>query len=193
MNRALASATIGAALLTTPASADSEFSFDPSHTHILFSIDHLGFSHVVGEFLDFEGTVTRDPEAPDATSLEVTIEAASIDTGWAERDDHLRTSDFFDVEAHPTMTFRSTAVEVTGEDTARLTGDLTILGATQPVTLDVTLNGMGPHPFAEGVTVAGFSAVGTIDRTDFGMAYGSPVIGDQIDIRIETELTAGGS
>ena len=192
MRNVLATAAVGAALIGTPALAE-EFAFDPSHTHILFTISHFGFSDVRGEFLDFEGAAVLDEEDPANSSVTVVVDTASIDTGWAERDAHLRNADFFDVETYPTMTFESTAVEMTGDDTARVTGDLTILGTTQPVTLDVTLNAVGPHPFREGVTVAGFSATGTIDRTDFGLAYGSPGIGDEVTILIETELNAGGS
>ncbi len=193
MRKVLASAAVGAALIGAPVWAADEFVFDPSHTHILFSIDHLGFSDVHGEFLDFEGSAVFDPDAPENSSVSVTIDTASIDTGWAARDEHLRNADFFDVGTHPTMTFESTSIEMTGDDTAVVTGDLTILGTTQEVTLDVTMNGMGPHPFQEGVTVAGFSATGSIDRTAFGLAYGSPAIGDEVHIQIETELNAGGS
>ena len=192
MRNVLASAAVGAALIAAPAVAE-EFAFDPSHTHILFTISHFGFSDVQGEFLDFEGSVALDPDAPENSSVSVTIDTASIDTGWEARDEHLRNADFFDVGTHPTMTFESTAVEMTGDDTALVTGDLTILGTTQSVTLDVTLNAMGPHPFREGVTVAGFRATGSIDRTEFGLAYGSPGVGDEVQIHIETELNAGGS
>ena len=109
MRKVLASAAVGAALLGAPALAADEFAFDPSHTHILFSIDHFGFSDVHGEFLDFEGSAVFDPDAPEDGSVTVTIDTASIDTGWAARDEHLRNADFFDVETHPTMTFASTA------------------------------------------------------------------------------------
>lgn len=192
MHRILTSAALAAALLAAPAASAEEFTFDPSHTHILFSISHFGFSHVRGEFTDFDGTIAFDPEAPESTSVDVTIDAASLDSGWPARDDHLRTADFFDVDTHPTITFRSTGVEVTGEDTARMTGDLTMLGQTHPVTLDVQLNAIGPHPFRAGVTVAGFTATGTIDRTAYGLSYGSPAIGDAVEITIETELNSGG-
>lgn len=192
MHRMLTGAALGAALLAQPSFAAEEFAFDPSHTQILFSINHFGFSHVRGEFLDFDGSIAFDPEAPEATSIDVTIDTASIDTGWPDRDAHLRTADFFDVDAHPTMTFRSTGVEMTGDDTAQMTGELTILGVTHPVTLDVALNAIGPHPFRQGVTVAGFTATGTIDRTAYGITFGSPAISDEVEITIETELNAGG-
>ena len=189
-----AAASIAAAGLTlaaAPATADT-YVIDKGHTHILFQVSHLGFSNTHGEFLEFDGSFEFDPESPGNSRVDVTIDTASIDSGHAERDEHLRNSDFFNVEQHPTMTFETTAVEVTGEDTATLTGDLTLLGTTQPVTLDVTLNGLGPHPFREETTVAGFTATGTINRSDFGMTFGVPAIGDEVTIVIEMEASPAG-
>ena len=188
----LATAAAALALSASPALAAEEFAFDHSHTHVLFFVDHLGFSTTQGEFMEFDGTLMLDTEAPENSSVTVTIDAASIDTGYADRDEHLRTGDFFNVEEHPELTFTSTDVAVTGENTAEVTGDLTILGVTQPVTLNVTLNAIGPHPF-NGATVAGFSATTTISRSDFGMDFGVPAIGDEIEIRIESEASPVGS
>ena len=184
-------AAAGLALAAAPAAAET-YVIDKGHTHILFQVSHLGFSNTHGEFLEFDGTFDFDPEAPENSRIDVTIETASIDSGLAERDAHLRNADFFDVEQHPTMTFETTAVEVTGDNTAMLTGNLTLLGTTQPVTLDVTMNGLGPHPFREDTTVAGFTATGTINRSDFGMAFGVPAIGDEVAITIEMEASPAG-
>ena len=188
----MATAAAVIALSASSAWAADEFAFDHSHTHVLFFVDHLGFSTTQGEFLEFDGTLMLDTEAPENSTVSVSIATASIDTGYADRDEHLRNSDFFDVEEYPEMTFTSTGVTVTGENSAEVSGDLTILGVTQPVTLDVTLNGLGAHPF-NGSTVAGFSATTTISRSDFGMDFGVPAIGDDIEIRIETEASPLGS
>ena len=188
----MATAAAVLALGASPALAADEFAFDHSHTHVLFFVDHLGFSTTQGEFLEFDGTLMLDTEAPENSSVTVSIATDSIDTGYADRDEHLRNSDFFNVEEYPEMTFASTGVTVTGENSAEVAGDLTILGVTQPVTLDVTLNGLGAHPF-NGSTVAGFSATTTISRSEFGMDFGVPAIGDEIEIRIETEASPLGS
>lgn len=188
----MATAAAVLALSASPALAADEFAFDHSHTHVLFFVDHLGFSTTQGEFLEFDGTLMLDTEAPENSSVTVSIATDSIDTGYADRDEHLRSGDFFNVEEYPEMTFASTGVTVTGENSAEVAGDLTILGVTQPVTLDVTLNGLGAHPF-NGSTVAGFSATTTISRSDFGMDFGVPAIGDEIEIRIETEASPLGS
>lgn len=180
-------AAAGLALAALPAAAET-YTIDKGHTHILFEVSHLGFSTTHGEFLEFDGEFDFDPDAPENSRISVTIDTASIDTGHAERDEHLRNADFFDVEEYPTMTFETTGVEVTGENTAELTGDLTLLGVTQPVTLDVQLNAMGPHPFQD-KTVAGFTATGTINRSDFGMTYAAPAVGEEVDIVIEMEAS----
>ena len=181
-------AAAGLAFAAAPAMANT-YVIDEGHTHILFQVSHLGFSNTHGEFLEFDGSFEFDPEAPESSRVSVTIETASIDSGHAERDDHLRNPDFFNVDEYPTMTFETTGVEVIGDDSALLTGDLTLLGTTQPVTLDVTMNGMGPHPFQTDVTVVGFTATGTINRSDFGMNFGVPALGDEVMITIEMEAS----
>ena len=105
-------------LTSAAAKAADSYSFDKSHTHILFYVSHFGFSTTQGEFLDFDGTLLLDPEDPSNSMVSVTIDAASLDTGYAERDEHLRTADFFDVEQFPVITFESRDVEMTGDDTA---------------------------------------------------------------------------
>lgn len=170
-----------------------EYEFDKSHTQIMFFISHLGLSNQEGEFHDFDGSLWLDEQNPENSSVEVAIQTASIDMDSEKWDAHMKNEDFFHVEKFPTMTFRSTSVEVTGENTANMVGDLTILGVTKPVTLAVTLNKIGPHPRNQ-KQAAGFSATGTIKRSDFGMDYGLPMVGDEVQIRIETEtLRAEGS
>ncbi|MGF1625130.1 MAG: YceI family protein, partial [Alphaproteobacteria bacterium] len=178
----LASATALSLALAAPAQAEV-FDFDKSHTQILFEYDHLGYSITQGSFGEWEGTLVVDADDPTASSLEVTIQTASIDTGFEGRDDHFRSADFFDVEAFPVATFVSTQVEQTGEDSLAVTGDLTILGTTQPVTLDVVVNTLSPHPMTNQLTL-GFTATTQISRTDFGLGLYAPAIGDEVSIRI---------
>ena len=174
-------------VLALPAQATDSYSFDKSHADAVFKVSHLGFSNTWGRFNDVEGTLMLDEANPGASSVDVTIQSASIDTNHGKRDDHLRNADFFNVGAFPTITFKSTGVEVTGEKTARITGDFTLLGVTKPVVLDTMLNSIAEHPFQAGVTVAGFTATTTIKRSDFGMAYGVPGIGDEIEIFLDIE------
>lgn len=170
----------------TAVQADS-YKIDETHAHAAFSVTHLGFSTTYGQFKAIEGTFEFDEAAPEKSIVDVTIQTNSVDTANDARDEHVRGADFFDVEKFPTMTFKSTGVEVTGENTGNLTGDLTLLGVTKPVTLAVTFNKAGPHPFKKEITVAGFNATGELDRTDFGMNYASPVIGNTIPLIISVE------
>lgn len=181
---ALAFATAFAA----PAYAADEFTFDAGHTYIGFEIDHLGFSKTLGEFLKYEGTLKLDRDDLAASSIEVTIDTASIDTDQADFDEHLKSADFFNVAQHPAMSFKSTKVEDAGNGALKVTGDFTMLGHTHPVVLDVKLNKVAPHPFRPTVEVAGFSASTTIDRTTWGMDKYAPAVGAEVTIRIETEF-----
>jgi len=174
-------------LSVSPAhAAPQEYEFDKAHTQILFFVDHLGFSMSQGEFHDYDGKVMFDEENPLNSSVEVTIQTDSIDMDDEKWDKHMRNKDFFDVKEYPTMTFKSTSIEKTSENTANLTGDLTILDVTKPVTLETNFNKAGVHPYSKRY-VAGFSATTEIKRSEFGMDYGLPGIGDTVEIRIEVE------
>ncbi|MFP3943899.1 MAG: YceI family protein [Alphaproteobacteria bacterium] len=179
-------AALGAAAIGFAGTAAAQdWTIDESHTHVLFEVSHMGFSTTHGGFREFSGSVDLDEDNPENTKVDVTIDAASIDTWHEKRDEHLRNEDFFHVEKFPELTFKSTKVERTGEDTAKMTGDLTILGVTKPVTLDVTLNKKAPR---RDQMVAGFSATGTLKRSEFGLDYGVPAVSDEVKITIETEL-----
>ena len=171
--------------VATPAAA-AQYTFEKPHTQIIFAVGHLGFSHSHGMFTDFSGGFTFDEAAPEKSTVDVTIQTASIDMRHDKWNEHLKNADFFNVEQFPTMTFKSTAVEVTGEKTAKLTGNLTLLGVTKPVTLDVTYNKSGVHPYSKKY-VSGFSATGTLNRSDFGMTYGLPGVADEVRLIIEVE------
>lgn len=188
MRRALylASAAALSLALAAPALAAEDYVFDKSHTQILFEYDHLGNSITQGSFAEWDGTLAVDTENPAASRLEVTIQAASIDTGFADRDTHFASGDFFDVAAFPVATFVSTAVEQTGEDRLQVSGDLTIRGTTQPVILDVVVNNLAPNPMSNQLTL-GFTATTTISRTAFGLGMFAPAIGDEVSVRISGE------
>ena len=133
--------------------------------------------------------IVLDEARPQNSSVSVIIQTASIDTNHEKRDEHLRGADFLDVETHPTIIFSSSRIEKIGARTARVFGELTIMGATRPVTLFMTLNAVKPHPLPQynGVVVAGFSGRTTIKRSDFGMTYGLPAIADDIEVILEIE------
>ncbi|MDX1541371.1 MAG: YceI family protein [Geminicoccaceae bacterium] len=178
-----------AVTIAAPVHAADTYAFDPAHTDIVFFVNHLGYSDTIGRFNRAEGALTLDQDDLKGSRIEVTIDAASLDTNHQQRDDHLRSADFFNVEEFPEITFSSTRVEPTGEKTATVTGDLTLLGKSRPVTLDVTLNQIAPHPVPnyEGVETAGFSARGTLKRSDFGMDFLAPAVGDEIELILEIE------
>lgn len=168
------------------------WTIDPSHSAVEFSVKHMMFATVRGRFNKFSGTVDLNEANPTQSKVEGQIEVASIDTGEANRDTHLRSADFFDVDNYPLMTFRSTRIEPAGQDQYKVTGDLTIKDVTRPVTFDVTETGRGKDPW--GNQRVGVSADTTLNRKDFGLNWnvaletGGWLVGDQIKIHAELEL-----
>ena len=178
--------------MTAPTAAStSVWKLDPSHTTVEFSARHLMITTVKGRIADVEGTVTVNGSTPETAVVEATLKAASIDTRTEQRDQHLRSADFLDVENFPDMTFASTAIGGTKEQ-FRMTGDLTIRGTTKAITLDVTNEGSGKDPW--GGERMGFSAAGKIDRRDFGLTYnqvleaGGVLVSNEIKIHIDAQL-----
>ncbi|GAB5387775.1 MAG: YceI family protein [Alphaproteobacteria bacterium] len=161
--------------------------FDTAHSHIAFQVSHLGYSTTFGEFEAFDGQLVLDEAAPQDSQVTVTIDASSIDTGHAARDEHLQGDKWLNTDEFPTMRFVSTGIELSGDNTASVSGNLTLLGETRPVTLDVSLNGRGTSPFS-GLDVIGFEATTRILRSEFGMTHAIPAIEDQITILISAEL-----
>ncbi|MDP8987351.1 MAG: YceI family protein [Actinomycetota bacterium] len=165
------------------------FDLDPSHTHVGFSVRHM-IGKVSGRFASFSGTVVIAEEPLDS-SVVVSIDVGSIDTGDEQRDGHLRSPDFFDVESHPTMTYRSTGLTSKGEGRYRVEGDLTIKGVTRPVPLSLTFEGVGVDPW--GNQRLGFSATAEIDREQFGLTWnqaletGGMLVGRKVTVNIEAE------
>ena len=184
MKKLIATAALLAAT-SVPAFA-ADYAIDKSHTMVFFSVNHLGFSNSNGQFTDFEGKFSFDEAAPEKSTVEVTIQTDSIDLANNEKwNNHMKSDDFFKVEKFPTATFKSTGVKKTGEKTMAVTGDFTLLGKTKAITLDVTFNKAG-EAFG-GKEVAGFSATGTFDRTEFGLDTYAPAVSKEVTLRIEVE------
>jgi polyisoprenoid-binding protein YceI len=163
------------------------YRLDPDHVALLWKVSHLGFSRFVGRFDRVDATLDFDPAAPVASRLEVIIETASVDSHIPALDDALRGSDWLDATAYPQATYRSTTIEVTGADTGRITGDLTLRGVTRPVTLAVTFNG-GADNLLTGRYTLGFAATGTVRRSEFGITNLVPAIGDEVELEIHAEF-----
>ncbi|KIC12730.1 hypothetical protein RA19_01160 [Leisingera sp. ANG-M1] len=181
-----------AALLAAPAAFATTYKTDQGHTEVQFSWSHAGVSVQSGEFTEATGTLDIDPENPEAASLNVTINAKSLATGFGPLDDHLSSADFLEVETYPEITFVSTGIEKTGDKTANVTGDLTIHGTTHPVVLETTMTHFGPHPLGGVIEYyqgdwAAFEASTTIDHQAFGVGGFST---GPITIRISTEMKA---
>ncbi len=172
-------------LLSGIAVAADTYKIDPAHTSATFRVLHRGYSYTAGRFNEIAGEVMFDEKDFSKSQVNITIKTESVDTNQKKRDDHLRSPDFFNSKEFPEMTFKSTSVEKTGEKTGKVTGDLTLLGVTKPLALDVTFNRMAPNK--KGVMIVGFSASGSIDRTTFGMTYGTQGIGTDIAIQLEAE------
>lgn len=165
--------------------APESYTVDSGHTFPSFEISHLGFSTQRGRFDKTSGRVTLDREAK-AASVEITIDTSSIDTGNPKLEEHLRKPDFFDVAQYPTITFKSTKAHFSGDTLASLDGDLTMRGQTRPVTLTLNKFHCGPHPVSK-KSACGADGVTTIKRSDFGIKYGLPVIGDEVKLLINVE------
>lgn len=195
IRRALLSLALGVGLALPiaagPARATPEtYALDPDHLAVAFLVSHIGFANTLGMFRDASGSFVFDDEAGTLSDLRVTVQTASVDTGHAERDGHLRSGDFLDSSTHPTMTFTLREALPTGERTGQVIGDLTLRGVTRPITLDVTLNKIGRYPFgAAPPEVVGVSVRGSLNRSDWGMTYGvaDGLVGDTVEIIIEAE------
>src|SRR5271165_752763 len=168
--------------------APGHWALDPNHSGVLFSVRHLGLSNVRGRFDRFDAALDVGTTL-DQVEVTAEIDLSSVDTNNAERDAHLRSTDFFDTATHPVMTFRTTSITGDGEN-YEMTGDLTLAGTTKQVVLDVEFNGTEVHPGDQHLH-AGFSATGTIKRSDFGIDFGlvlgaeKVMLGDKIKVELE--------
>lgn len=191
--RAWVAAVTLAVMAGAPATARAEFeryAIDPAHFSIGFLADHLGYGPVLGMFLEASGSFEFDQEAPAVRAIEVEVSAASVFTDHDGRDGHLRSDDFLDAEANPTIRFVGTGAEQTGENSGIVHGDLTIRGVTLPASFEVTLNKAADYPFGAGPPhVVGVSVRGTVVRSDFGSTYAvaNGWVGDEVELIIAFE------
>jgi len=162
-----------------------QFDKKGAHQFVMFKISHLGYSWLYGRFNDFNGSFTVDADNPENSTVEATIQTASVDSNHAERDKHLRSDDFLDVDKYPTATFKSTSIEQTGDDTAKITGDFTLHGVTKPVTLDAKMIGYGDDPW--GGYRMGLEASTSLKLADFGITKDLGPASETVEIIISVE------
>jgi polyisoprenoid-binding protein YceI len=174
----------GGAFQATAQAADT-YTVDPNHTHATFTFQHLGFSSFNGKIPATAGTVVIDRAAKSGT-VDVVFDPRAVATGVPKFDEHLRSGDFFEVQKHPSATFKSSSIVFEGDVPKTVQGDLTIKGITRPVTLAVTSFHCGDHPMAK-VPACGANATASIKRSDYGMPFALPAVPDQIDLEIEIE------
>jgi polyisoprenoid-binding protein YceI len=187
MRRWILAASLVAVMAVSALAATSTWQIDPNHANAQFTVRHLAISNVQGEFTKISGTVDLDENDITKSVVNATIDTTSLDTRVTMRDNDLKSEKFFNVAKFPTMTFKSTKIEKTGDGTAKMTGDLTIRDVTKSVTFDVT----GPTPAikAMGGMRRGVSATTKINRQDFGLtADPSPMIGDEVTITLDIEM-----
>ncbi len=168
-----------------PPSASGTYRLDPVHSSNVFRIKHLNVANFYGRFNEMSGTFTLDDAAPENSRFEVTIKTASVDTNHPDRDKHVRSAEFFDVEKYPEMTFRSKAVKSAGENLLDVSGELTFRGVTRP--LDVRIERTGSGPGLRGEFRAGFETTFTIKRSDFGMTALLTGLSDEVRITVSVE------
>jgi len=187
-NRLILALTLAGALFSAHAYAQtSSWAIDPAHSSVTFEVVHMAVSHVHGAFGNVKGTVTLNEKDITKSSVTATIDATTVSTGVVQRDTHLKSADFFDVVKNPAMTFQSSSLTNSGGK-LRLIGNLTINGVTKSVTLD--LDGPTPPQTMQGKTVSGFSASGTIKRSDYGFGpkFPPPLIGDDVKFTVDVEI-----
>lgn len=184
---ALLAAAASVALPAIAAAAPTQLYMDPNHTQITATWKHFSGVPLDIRFTEFDSTVMYDAEDPSASSIEITLPVAALESGVPPFNDHLKSADFFEAETYPTATFTSTSIEATGENTATMTGDLTIKDVTAPVTFDVTLVGEAPNPMS-GAQLWGFTATTTLDRTEWGLGMFAPAVPADVVLTISSEL-----
>lgn len=182
----------GLMLMVSSASAFAEprtFVIDPDHFSVGFMTEHVGYNDVLGMFLKAEGEFVYDEENRQLSSGRVVVQSDSVFTNHRERDDHLREDDFLAADSHPEIVFEATDLAAQSDNSGQVNGNLTLLGQTRPVTLDVTLNKTGQYPFGHREYVLGASARTTIKRSEWGMTYGleGDLVGDEVELILEFE------
>lgn len=190
-NLCLSALAVPAALALSPAAVaePKTFVIDDEHFSIVFEIMHIGYAPVMGMFREVEGEFVYDEEARELSSGQLVFKSDSVYTNHKKRDDHVRGNDFLNTEEYPEITFTVTGFETTGENTGKVTGDLEMLGQTNPVVLDVTLNKAAVYPFGHEEYTLGISASTTLKRSDWGMTYGldQNMVGNEVTLRFGFE------
>ncbi len=181
-------AAFASLLLAGSAFAADTYEVDPTHAWVSFKTNHNGWANAHGTFKSVSGSISFDKDDVTKSSIELTIEAASVDTNHEQRDTHLKSPDFLNVEEFPQITFKSTSIEKTGDKTAKVAGDLTLAGTTSAVTLDTTWNAEAPLPWDANTLKTGFSATGTFNGIDAGIAkLADFVLGPDLVLDIDIE------
>lgn len=176
--------------------AEGTYTVDGNHAFVHWKVWHMGFSHYTGRFGKISGSLRLKPTDLAKSNVSISIDPASVDSGNAKLHDEMVSDMFFDAAKYPQITFKSTKVDVLGKDAegksvGKVYGDLTFHGVTKPVVLDATFNGFGPHLMTK-VPTLGFSARGTINRSDFGVKTYIPVVSDEVELEIEVEFSKAG-
>jgi polyisoprenoid-binding protein YceI len=173
--------SIGVAL---PAAAQT-YQIDPVHSSLVFRVKHMNTAYVYGMFTSMKGTVVVDEANPARSSISIEVDANSVNTHNEQRDNHLRSPDFFNTRQFPTITFKSTEVRRVNANTVQVRGDLTMRGVTRPITANVAMTGKGKNP--QGRDIIGFETTFTIRRSEFGIRYGLPGLGDEVRVTLSIE------
>lgn len=162
-----------------------EYTIDPNHSYVTWTVDHFGYSKITGKAFA-EGKIIFDAKNPNDSKMDININMANMTTGIKALDEHLQSKDFFELNQYPTATFKSVKVLMTGKNTATVTGTLTIHGVSKPLVLQAKLNKQGEHPLSHKQAI-GFSAKGTLNRSDFGLKAYAPAVSDKVDLDITGE------
>jgi polyisoprenoid-binding protein YceI len=170
--------------LTVPVAAQT-YQIDPVHSSLVFRVKHMDTAFVYGMFTSMKGTVIVDEANPARSSINIEVDANSVNTNNQQRDNHLRSPDFFNTRQFPTITFKSTEVRRVNANTVQVRGDLTMRGVTRPITANVTLTGKGKN--AQGRDIIGFETTFTVRRSEFGIRYGLPSLGDEVRVTLSIE------
>lgn len=169
--------------------AAAPWKLDKDHVHVTFTVDNLGFSTTHGQFRKFDAEIDFDPDNIESATVNFTLDATSLDTNSKARDRHVKSKDFLDVKNHPEITFKSTKVRLIDAESAEITGDMTMKGVTQEEVFSAKLVRLAPSPFNPNTDIAGFLVEGELKRTDYGVSYGVPAIGEMIPIRIDIQMS----
>ncbi len=190
--RAIRTAVATGALVTMAniaVAAPANYTIDAEHFSFGFLVRHIGFADILGMFLEMQGSYTFDEETMELSDVRVVVKTESVFTNHEARDEHLRSADFFNSGEFPEMVFVGQGAEKIGDRSGKVVGELTLLGVTQPLTLDVTWNKSGNYPFGDGHFAMGMSARGKLSRSDFGMTYAvqGDIVGDEVELILEFE------